>query len=134
MRRSFFILDDPFVFSWREVESKSWVSESGRIISFAHRKTLQFTASEDVEAVCYGSGREVDCVEFYLKAGTVYKLIGHDNGLIPIKELAAEESQGRAFIRIKRTTKDHRVVDYCYEIEADGRLNRTVSTFIYDEQ
>lgn len=133
-RKSLFIFlgEDPLCCNWQEIATKSWVSENGRIMAFVSRRPLHFADRGDLEAVFYGSDGEIYCVDFYLRFGDVFKLVRHDNSPTRIKSMIAEESQGRAVVRIKRSTGDRRLVEYAYEFSEDGALNRTLSTFIYD--
>lgn len=79
----------------------------------------------------YGSGGELNCVDFYLRFGDVFELVRHDNSPTRIKSIVVEQYDSRAFVRMRRTTGDRRLVDYAYEFSEDGSLNEGLSIFIH---
>src|SRR5258705_11962111 len=94
---------EPIIFTKTEIQTRSWLLESGSRAIYNSSKILHFPNHEDILAATYTGTNDSGskCVDFYTEAGNDhYILLVHDSSHLPIESIESVEQKGNAFVEI----------------------------------
>jgi len=130
--------DESMIFTKREIETRSWLMESGSRAVHKSSKAFYFKNHSKLLAATYGpaTGSVSTCVDFYRDAGAGhYTFLVHDFSKVPIESIESVEDNGKVSLQIFRGDKQTGAHEsYSYGLTESESLIPGMSHFTWNDK